>query len=220
MMGRRVKAAFYQFAGPLMAINGYLYRVLRSPKTGAPRVHLGPGQDHYLPGWINVDANAFTAKCDVWADLRNRLPFRAGSVGAFYSHHVIEHLPDMAVHFRDVYRCLQPGGVYRLAGPNGDGAIRKFLEGDLEWFSDFPDNRKSIGGRFDNFIFCKNEHLAILTESYLRELLISAGFTKISLEIPTFSTGHPLLFGDCLGSESESNREAPHTLVLEATKYR
>ena len=99
---------------------------------------------NYLPGWVNVDANLFTGKCDVWADLRNPLPFRDESVDVFYSHHVIEHLPDLAFHFSELFRCLKPGGIFRVGGPNGDNAMRKYLEGDADWFIEFPDRRSSL----------------------------------------------------------------------------
>ena len=59
----------------------------------------------------------------MWADLNNKLPFHDNSVDAFYSHHMIEHLPDIQFHLREVYRCLKPEGVYRVGGPNGDSAI-------------------------------------------------------------------------------------------------
>ena len=166
MLTRQAKAAFYLFAGPLMKINGFLYRNFRAKKSGL-RVHLGPGQKNYIDKWLNVDANKFTGKCDVWADLRNKLPFHSNSVSAFYSHHMVEHLPNIKFHFEEVYRCLEPGGIYRVGGPNGDVAINKFIENDHSWFGDFPDSRSSIGGRFENFIFCRQEHLTILTEFYL-----------------------------------------------------
>ena len=141
-------------------------------------VQLGPGQKNYLPGWVNVDANIFTGKCDVWTDLRNPLPFRDATVNAFYSHHVIEHLPDLAFHFSEMYRCLKPGGSFRVGGPNGDAAMRKFLEGDASCFIDSRTGAR-IGGRFENFIFCRQEHLTILTYSWLEELAIAAGFEAI-----------------------------------------
>jgi len=218
MLSRQSKANFYRIASPLMWLNSKLYRLARAPKQGNVRVHLGPGQAKYLEGWINIDANMFTGKCDLWADLRYSLPFRDNSVDAVYSHHVIEHLPDLWAHFRDVRRCLRPGGVYRFGGPNGDSAIQAFARGDGNWFTDFPDARKSIGGRFENFVFCRQEHLTILTESYLREILESLGFDDIRLCVPTKETGHPDLFQECLGLEYESNFDLPHTILLEATK--
>jgi predicted SAM-dependent methyltransferase len=160
----------------------------------------------------------FTARCDIWADMRNPLPFADESVEAFYSHHVIEHLPDLRAHFNDVFRCLQPGGVYRVGGPNGDTAIRKFVERDGHWFNDFPQSRRSIGGRFENFIFCAGEHTTILTESFLREILAEAGFEDDRLRAPVRDTGFPAIFSPCLAFEQESDFDAPHTLVIEARR--
>lgn len=220
MLSRNAKAAFYLFAGPLMRINGVVYRYFRSSRKGALRVHLGPGQQHYIDGWVNVDANMFTGKCDVWADLRHPLPFHDETVDCFYSHHMVEHIPNIQDHIREVFRCLKPGGVYRLGGPNGDSAIKKFVENDVKWFSDFPDKRTSIGGRFENFVFCRGEHLTILTFSFLEELLIKNGFVDINICMPTSETGYPELFAPCLAHESESDFAVPQTIIVEAVKPR
>jgi SAM-dependent methyltransferase len=218
MMSRAAKAAFYAVAGPLMSLNGCMYRFIRSPSQGTVRVHLGPGQRNYIPGWINVDANMFTGRCDVWADLRNPLPFRSRSVDAVYSHHVIEHLPDIGHHLAEVFRCLKPGGVYRVAGPNGDSAIAKFAANDAAWFGDYPDKRRSMGGRLENFVFCRREHLTILTQSYLEELMEGIGYREIKVCKPVTETFHREHFARCLETESESDVQTPHTLVIEAVK--
>jgi predicted SAM-dependent methyltransferase len=220
MMSREAKAAFYAFAGPIMRMNAHLYRRFRAPRYGLLRVHLGPGQKSYLKGWVNVDANMFTAKCDLWMDLRGRLPFLDGTVDAFYSHHVVEHLPDLDYHFRDVFRCLKPGGMYRVGGPNGDASIERFLSGDAKWFSEFPDRRNGCGGRLDNFIMCRGEHLHLLTNCFLTELLTAVGFNVTGKYLPIKETGEPKLFSDCLATEWESDFSAPHTLILEAEKLR
>lgn len=203
-----------------MRINGALYRRLRVPDVPV-NVHLGPGKDKYLPGWVNLDANLLTAKIDVWANLQDPLPFRACTVRAFYSHHVIEHLPDsfLSEHFSEMYRCLVPGGVIRLGGPNGDAAMQKFVEGDAAWFHDYPDRRESIGGKLANFLLCRGQHLTILTRSYLTELAEQAGFTDVRQCIPQTQTYHPDVFDDdVLGSEGWEGTEAPYTLVIEARK--
>jgi predicted SAM-dependent methyltransferase len=218
MLTHRSKRTFYRFAGPLMRFNGLLYWAFRAPREGHVRVQLGPGQKNYLEGWINLDANMFTGRCDVWADLRNPLPFRSNSIACIYSHHVVEHLPDIKSHFQEVMRCLIPGGVYRFGGPNGDAAIDAFVRNDARWFSDFPDRRASIGGRLENFIFCRQEHLTILTESYLRELLDATGFVAVARCLPVKETRFTDLFADCLKIEHESDWEHPHTLILEAVK--
>ena len=153
MLSRKAKATFYLFAGPLMKVNGWLFRYFKASRSGTLKVHLGPGQKNYIDGWINLDANKFTAKCDVWVDLGNPLPFHDSTVDAIYSYHLIEHLPDIQLHFQEIFRCLKPGGVYRVGVPNGDSAIKKFLENDKAWFSGFPESRKSIGGRFEILFF-------------------------------------------------------------------
>lgn len=218
MLPRAIKSAYYMVAAPLMRLNAMAYRALRAPREGPVKVHLGPGQKNYIPGWINVEANLFT-RCDVWADLRHPLPFHDASVQVFYSHHVVEHLPDLDSHFAEVFRCLVPGGLYRVGGPHGDNAIRKFTENDAAWFGDFPDKRESVGGRFANFILCRNEHLTILTGSYLRELMGNAGFGEPRICAPTMETTDPsLIDASVLGKEYESTPECPHTLIVEARR--
>jgi SAM-dependent methyltransferase len=222
MLTRQAKAAFYLAAGPLMRLNGLVYRMFRAPGTQEEhlvKVQLGPGQRSYLDGWINVDANMFTAKCDVWSDISRHLPFRDESVDAIYSHHVIEHLPDLPAHFREMHRVMKPGGVIRVGGPNGDSAMREYLAGNAAWFSDFPDNRASIGGRFENFIFCRQEHLTILTPSYLQEIASNAGFGNVRVVKPILETGSPSFFdSQVMANEWESTPESPHTLLIEARK--
>jgi len=221
MISHDLRAAYYWLMNGPMKLNGYIYRTFRAPTSGTVRVHLGPGQKHYFDGWINVDANIVTAQCDVWADLRNKLPFRDGTVDTFYSHHVIEHLPDhlLPFHFREMHRCLKPGGVFRVGGPNGDAAIRKYLDGDADWFPNFPDERSSLGGKLANFIFCRGEHFTILTESYLREIATSAGFPGVSVCTPITETNYPDLIGEeVLDTEYESTPDAPHTLIVEGQK--
>ncbi len=219
MLSRAAKEAFYKLASPLMRVNASIYKNFRFQKSvPSIKAHLGPGQKKYMPGWINVDANTFTGRCDVWADLRFPLPFHDSSCDAVYSHHMIEHLPDLEKHFDDVFRCLKPGGAYRVGGPDGDGAIKKFMEGDKSWFGSWPDNRKSIGGRFENFIFCRGEHLTILSYTFLEEMLTNTGFINIKKCMPTKETFRPEFFNECLSMEEETDFETPHTLIIEAEK--
>ena len=222
MMSRQARAVFYLLMGVPMRLNGAFYRAFRAPRKGVVKVHLGPGQKKYIDGWINVEANCITAKCDVWADLRNKLPFPDQSVDVFYSHHMIEHLPDslLPFHCAEMYRCLKPGGCIRIAGPSGDNAILKFIEGDNEWFGDWPDKRRSVGGRFANFLLCRNEHTSILTFSYLQEMAEDAGFVNIAQCRPQFETKHhEMIDSRVLETENEKpSREFPDTLVIECEK--
>jgi len=224
MISREAKAAYYAVFRVPMRISGALFRAVKAPASGNSkliRVQLGPGQRNYLANWINLDANFLTAKCDVWANLEDPLPFRDNSVDVFYSHHVIEHISDrnLSKHFLEMHRCLKPGGMIRVGGPNGDMAIRKYLHGDASWFSDFPDRHSSIGGKLNNFIFCRNEHLTILTPSYLEELSTMAGFERFSICTPGRTTTNPeLITEEVLALEWESSLSEPHTLIIECYK--
>src|SRR5260370_27779305 len=176
MLKHSYKSAYFAIFYYPMRANALRYRLFPS-LIRSGKVHLGPGRRNYLNGWTNIDANFITAKTDIWADVSAKLPFRAEPVEAFYSHHVIEHLPDrlLPFHFSEMFRSLKPGGVIRVGGPNAEMAIKKFEEHDLDWFDDFPDARRSIGGRFANFILFRGEHLTILTSSYLWELAENSG---------------------------------------------
>jgi predicted SAM-dependent methyltransferase len=220
MVPRWAKASYFAFLSPLMRANSWRHRNNSRPRDGPIRVHLGPGQKNYLRGWINVDANLISCRPDVWADLRYSLPFPNRSVDCVYSHHVIEHLPDLDFHFAEMYRCLKPGGVIRIAGPHGENAMRALQKGLAEWFDDWPTKRRSIGGRFENFIFCRGEHVTILTPSFLRELAEDAGFGDIAEASPG-QTLHPRLFtADAMSSEWNDWPDLPKTVVLEAVKPR
>jgi hypothetical protein len=213
-----LKRSYYAAMWLPMRVNGTLYRVARQPKEPI-RVHLGCGQVHYIPGWVNVDANIFSARPDVWANLLDPLPFRKNSVKMFYSHHMIEHLPDrfLASHFRDMYECLIPGGGIRIGGPDVGNACKKFAEGDLAWFSSMmPIPRQSLGGKFTNFVFCGGEHLTALSESYLRELAADAGFVDVRRCAPVRESD--LVGPEVLSTEHESDPEVPHTVIIEARK--
>jgi predicted SAM-dependent methyltransferase len=224
MISRNIKLFYYKFLNIPMRINGIFFKIFRSPRTnniGVIKVQLGPGQKSYIDGWINLDANFITAKCDVWANLEHPLPFKDSSIDVFYSHHVIEHLEDknLVRHFRDMYRALKPGGMIRVGGPNGDMAIRKFIEGDIGWFGNFPDKHESIGGKLKNFIFCRNEHLTILTQSYLQEITKISGFERITFETAgVTTTNEKLISKELLNMESWSSPIEPRTIIVECYK--
>lgn len=218
MVPRWLKATYYAGLSPLMRLNARRHEWTGLALSSSRRVHLGPGQRNYLEGWVNVDANLVSSRPDVWADLRHRLPFGDGTVDAIYSHHVIEHLPDLDFHFAEMFRCLRPGGVIRVGGPHGDHAMRAMQQGDAAWFGSWPMDRSSMGGRFENFIFCKGEHLTILTESFLRELAEKAGFERVEVSAPG-QTRHAELFDAAvMAVEPESRPDLPHTLMIEAHK--
>lgn len=219
MVSRTQKRVFYALFGVPVKLNGLLYRHFRQPANDID-VHVGCGQKSYLPGWVNLDANFLSARIDVWANVLDGLPFRDGSVKRFYSFHVVEHLPDALLpeHFNEMFRALVPGGAIRIGGPDAGNAAFKFCEDDAAWFPDWPDKRKSTGGRLANFLLCRGEHLTLLSRGYLSEMAQNAGFVNIQFCLPGKESQW---FGpEVLQTEQETDLEHPHSVILEAIKPR
>ena len=72
-------------------------------------IDLGCGNNRLDDDIITVDAVDYDA-VDIVADLAC-LPFRSGSIDAFASRSVMEHLPDLASATRELVRCTRSGGI-------------------------------------------------------------------------------------------------------------
>ncbi len=107
-------------------------------------VNIGAG-DFYHPYWHNLDTpNEFYAKgqvgnLHVQHDLTSGLPlpFEHDSLKAVYISHVIEHLSNVHVQhcFAEVYRCLCPGGYFRITCPDMDHEYEAYRRGDFTLWS-------------------------------------------------------------------------------------
>ena len=85
--------------------------------AGPVRYNLGCGQNAQEDGFTGVDFYA-EGEGIVKADLFSYpWPFADESVDLFRSSHFLEHVPDWDAHFREIYRCLKPGGSYDACGP-------------------------------------------------------------------------------------------------------
>jgi predicted SAM-dependent methyltransferase len=92
-------------------------------------LNIGAGE-FYHPYWHNLDnpneyyANSQKKGIDIQYDLTSHmpLPFRDNSLKVVYTSHVIEHINDNDVDyiFQEVYRCLRPGGYFRITCPDID----------------------------------------------------------------------------------------------------
>lgn len=100
-------------------------------RTNSPlKLHVGCGTD-YKQGWINIDNNSDNniEKLDLNWDLRNPLPFSDNSVDYIFNEHFIEHLtPEEGQSaIKDFMRVLKPGGVLRMATPDLEVTVDKYL---------------------------------------------------------------------------------------------
>ena len=134
------------------------------PEKERPEVprylNIGAGS-FYHPYWHNMDtpssfyANAQRGHTYINYDLTTgqSFPLNSHSLKVVYISHVIEHLTDTLVQFclGEVFRCLQPGGFFRLTCPDIDIEYDAFCRGDssvFPWPSPWGTRSLSIEQRF------------------------------------------------------------------------
>jgi predicted SAM-dependent methyltransferase len=174
-----LKAFYYASVGSLMVLN-YLWKRAfpRIPKDKPIFLHLGCGENYIrLPGFINIDGNIFRRK-DLWLDITLGFPFSDESIDGIFASHILEHFNETQVCrvLQESYRILKRGGGIRFITPNLQRAIEAYLQGDMAFFDDWPDLRNSIGGRFNNYLLCRDQHRLMFDFGFLKELLVGAGF--------------------------------------------
>ncbi|MDA8219785.1 MAG: glycosyltransferase [Dehalococcoidales bacterium] len=100
-------------------------------------INVGAG-NRKLAGFVNLDMDS---GADVQADVRRGLPFPSNSVDGIYCEHFIEHLTQAeGVRFlRECRRVLVPDGRLRVATPDLDHAIQRYLSDwqNQAWLHDF-----------------------------------------------------------------------------------
>lgn len=132
-----------------------LYPEQQRPET--PRyLNIGAGA-FYHPYWHNLDHPsdwyAGWQRIHISHDLMSQKPFPIGSetLKVVYTSHVVEHIRDDDVQymFEEVYRCLQPGGFFRITCPDIDLEYDAYWRGDLAfWWWTSPYGAVSIEQRF------------------------------------------------------------------------
>lgn len=108
---------------------------LLSRHPGKVMLNVGCGTD-YKEGWINIDNNSDNniEKLELNWDLRYPLPFEKNSVDVIFNEHFIEHLTvkEGQQAIKDFMRVLKPGGVVRIATPDLEIAIDKYINVPIE----------------------------------------------------------------------------------------
>ncbi len=130
-----------------------------------------------IPNWINIDIEP---GADLVMDVRNGLPFKDNSAEFIYNEHFIEHLEygDGKKTINEFYRVLKKGGILRIATPDLDYIIQKYLEHwkDQDWLS-WPEHQFiKTKGQMINISFRWWGHQYLYNEEDLKKLLINAGF--------------------------------------------
>ena len=219
MTSQFLKDLAYMTIGRLSAVNLLRYRLtgrVPGPANGGPLLlHLGSGT-HPIKGFVNIDGNP-RQRPDLWLDLTLGLPFPDGAATAGYCCHTLEHFfePDVRGVMREMFRVLRPGGGVRLVTPDMGKAIAAYQQRNSGWFSEFPDSRRSIGGRFTNYMLCRDQHRLMFDFSFMSELLEDSGFVGIREFAPHSSV---LFDAAYLATFEYEQPDDNHSLFVEAFK--
>jgi predicted SAM-dependent methyltransferase len=108
---------------------------LTTQHKGSVKLNVGCGTD-FKDSWINIDNNSDNniTKLDLNWDLRKSLPFKDESVDFIFNEHLIEHLTveEGQEVIKDLMRVLKPGGVLRIATPDLEVTVDKYLNLPIE----------------------------------------------------------------------------------------
>lgn len=147
------------------------------------KLHVGNG-GVYLQGWINLDKHS-TYQNDLCVDVLQTF-FEENSFEVIYSSHFFEHLlfPIDAVEFLNrAYRWLKPDGIFRIAVPDLELAVRAYYEGrslDFLYGKEFKGYyHKDTPAERLNFFVRSWEHQMCYDFGLMKELLMDAGFINI-----------------------------------------
>jgi len=182
MRSQKLKDIYYASIGKLSIFPYFWHKARHPSKFYGAYVNIGCGPK-YVAGMINIDGNILYKK-DIWLDVTLGLPFPDSSLKGVYVSHVLEHFSPQQLRnlLAEFYRVLQPGAGVRIVVPSLEYAVQAYLSGDGSGLPDWPENFRSPGGRFNNFMLCQNQHRAMLDYSFLMELLKGCDFSRVYRE--------------------------------------
>ena len=175
---------------------------------GYQKLNIGGGPKN-LTGFVNVDFVCHTnVEREVVANILDLSFVPTDSIVQVHTNHVLEHLTDQQLgeQLREYHRVLKSDGLVSIRCPNALGMAYGFwfepvLEEDQQSFVEmgFP-QEESFGNPRDRWFHkdiygvchcfwgdvgnIENQHLNIITPSYLRERIESMGFRLLKMTRP------------------------------------
>jgi len=137
-------------------------------------IRLNIGGTQALNGWkiLNIQPGP---DVDYIGDCSDLGQFKDNSIHEVYASHVFEHLSyvnQLRDTLKDVYRILEPGGIFKISVPDFEILCRLFLHPSMNPEQRFLVMNMVFGGQQDPFDF----HKVGLTWEFLSSYLQQAGF--------------------------------------------
>ncbi len=138
------------------------------------KLNLGCGKVK-LPGFINIDSEK-SCKPDLVLDiLREKLPYKLGSVDEVVLFHTIEHIPKKhhAIILKQIHNVLKPKGRLIISYP-------EWIECAKRWVANHKGQRafweKTLYGRQ---LYPSDSHVCIMDSNEFKYLLEENGFIRV-----------------------------------------
>ena len=185
MINQRIKDIIFYLVGSYSCI-AYPFLKLRFNNSNPLYLHIGSGKNR-IKEFINIDGNPLADK-DLLFDVRLKLPFEESSANIIYTSNTLEHfyIGEALSILREFYRVLNKEGILRIVVPDLGKSVHAYMDKNHDFFSDFPHEFKSIGGRFSNFLFCDGQHKMAFDLDFLKELLVATGFDRSRISRMSF----------------------------------
>lgn len=183
-------------------------------------LHLGCGP-HAMDGWLNVDLLPEHPQLVAW-DLRKGMRFLPSESFDFvYHEHFFEHLDRRSARLvlEESLRVLKPGGRMRIAMPDLDRSIRRYLEGYADEEGEFADYRRALYG--DQLLDTPGEALDLALRGWEHRFLYGERDITRMIELNGFTNIRRVAYresdADALrGLETRSAEQS--ALIIEADK--
>jgi predicted SAM-dependent methyltransferase len=174
-----------------------------------------------LAGWLNVDQLPSSPGSIVF-DLRRGLPMLDDTtVDVIYHEHFFEHLDRRSARrlLQECFRVLRKGGRMRVAMPDLDRCVRRYLEGWADQDNEFIEVRVQLYG--DQLLGTPGEGLDLNLRGWGHQFLYSGPDLVRMLELNGFEqverVPHGVSAVPCLnGRETRSPEQS--ALIVEARK--
>lgn len=208
LLKNRLKGQFFKRALLQQNTDSARTELARWVSMGYTKLNVGGGSKN-LRGFVNIDfARHPSVEREIVANVLDLSFVESRSISHVHTNHVLEHFDARAIsnQLHEYFRILTPGGLLTVRAPSALGAAYGFwfppeLEGERAEFvkAGFPEDE----------IFCdprdfwmhrdfyavlhwfhadvgnpENEHLTLITPTWLKERVIKAGFVIEQMSVP------------------------------------